>query len=155
MNKLYKNLIKIGSVIMAFLAMHFYPNYWTHILVAILAAFVVDFVDRHSEKYTCLKWLQIAKENAREYTMKRELNKIIEKEEHEKYKKILIENALEKAKSSDESKRRAGLEQLSQFGEEYAYEKLLEILKNDRLDKLHEKQMVETLYKIIKDMDKY
>jgi HEAT repeat protein len=70
---------------------------------------------------------------------------------------MLIENALKKAKSSDEDERKTGLEQLSQFGTEDTYEMLLEILKNTKLNKSHEKQIIKTLYKIlnnIKNMNK-
>lgn len=91
------------------------------------------------------------------YRIEHNLIKSIEKEEYSKYQKMLIENALKKAKSSDEDERKTGLEQLSQFGTEDTYERLLEILKNTKLNKSHEKQIIKTLYKIlnnIKNMNK-
>ena len=149
MSKLYKSLAKICFVITAILGVHYVPDWWIHLLFAVFALFLVDFANSHSRTYTSLKWLQIAKEKFHEYRLKRDLNKAIKKEEHEKYRKKIIENALEKAKSVNESERKVGLEQLSQFGAEdnYVYDKLLELLKGE-LSKSHEKQIVETLCKI-------
>ena len=152
MNKLYGSLVKIGFVTTALLGVHFYPDYWIHIFAAVPAAFLVDFANCYSRKYESLKGLQKIKERYREYRLKKELEKIIKREEYEKYQKKLIENALENAKSGDENKRKRGLEQLSKFGEEDAYKKLLEILKNNGLNKPHENQIVETLCKIFSNM---
>jgi len=151
LNPPQERLAKIGSVVIALLAIHFYPDYWIHILIAVPAALLVDYINRYSGKYTPLKWLQTYKGKFHRYRMEIKFHKAIKKENHEEYRKILIENALENVKSSDESKRKVGLAQLSQFGAEYAYEKLLDLLKNNEFDELHEKQVVETICtKIVK-----
>lgn len=145
---------KIGSVVIALLAIHFYPDYWVEILIAVPTALLVDYIYRYSGKYAPLKGLQTSKEKFHRNMLERKLRKAIEKENREEYQKILIENALENVKSSDESKRKVGLAQLSQFGSEYAYEKLLNLLKNDEFDELHEKQVVETLCKVLNSINK-
>jgi hypothetical protein len=149
-----ESLGKIGSVIIALLAMHFYPDYWIHILVAVPAALLIDHINRYSGKYAPLKSLQRTKEKFRKYKMKMELHRILKQEQQEDYQKQLISYALEKVKSIDESERKVGFEQLSQFGAEDVYEKLLQLLKTNELDKSHEKQVVETLYKTLSNMDK-
>ena len=154
MNPPQERLAKIGSVVMALLAIHFYPDYWVEILIAVPAALLIDYINRYSGEYTSLKWLQTSKEKFHRYRLEIELHKAIKKENHKEFQKILIENALENVKSSDESKRKVGLEQLSQFGAENAYEKLLDLLKNNEFDKLHEKQVVETLYKVLTGVNK-
>ena len=148
MDKLYGSLAKISFVIIALLSLHFLPEYWIHILVAVPAAFLVDFVNHNSRKYPSLKRIQIVKEKLHRHRLKRALQKAIEKEDREKYRKKLIENALEKVKSIDESERKTGLEQVSQFGAKDTYEKLLEILENTGLNRSHEEQIVETLYNL-------
>ena len=153
MNPPQERLAKIGSVVIALLAIHFYPDYWVEILIAVPAALLADYINHYSGKYAPLKWLQTPKETFHKHRLKRKLSKAIEKENHEEYQKILIENALENVKSSDESKRKVGLAQLSQFGAEYAYEKLLDLLKNNEFDELHEKQIVETLCKVLNSID--
>ncbi|MHC1624208.1 MAG: hypothetical protein ACXQTR_06440 [Candidatus Methanospirareceae archaeon] len=150
MSNLYKLLILIITVI---LVMHFYPDYWVEILAAFPAGILIHFFFQHSREYESLRWLQIAKEKFHRYKRKRGLIKAIKKQENKEYLEKIIQNALDQAKSIDESNRKVGLEQLSQFGAEddYVYEKLLEILK-DGLSKSHEKQIVETLCKIFNDM---
>lgn len=150
MNNLYKLLTLIITVI---LFMHFYSDYWVELLAAVPAGILIHFLVQHSREYESLKWLQISKEKFHKYWLKRGMDKAIKKEMNEKIFEKMIQNALEKAKSIDESDRKVGLEQLSQLGagDDCVYEKLLEILK-DGLDKSHEKQIVETLCKIFNDM---
>lgn len=124
----------------------------SNVLESKLGAPYEKLITELSNRICKLKWVQVNKEKLRKYRIKRNLKEVIEKEEYDKYQKKLIENALEKSKSRDKNERKVGLEQLSQFGEEYAYVKLLEIIKYNELDKLHEKQIVETLYKILNNV---
>ena len=148
MNDLYKELFKIIVVI---IAIHYIPDWWIHILFAVVALFLVEFANTYSRKYALLKWLQRTKEKIRKYKMRKELDKLYKDGERDKIQKEIIKNALEKAKSIDESERETGLKQLSQFGTEDTYEKLLEVLKNG-LDKSHEKQIVGALCQIFNNM---
>lgn len=149
MNTPHKRLAKIGSVIIAILAMYFYTEYGIEILFAVTVALLVDYISSRSRIYKSLKGLQIAKEKFHRYMLKRDLKKAIEKERSDEYAKIIIENALEKVKSIDENDRKVGLAQLQQFGVEDTYKKLLDILKNNEFDEIHEKQIVETLCKVL------
>ena len=148
MNTSHKRLAIIGSAIIALLVIYFYPSYGIHLLAAVTAAILVEYANRRSRVYRSLKWLQITKEKFHRYAMRKKLDKILKEENREEYRKKLIENALEKAKSIDESERETGLKQLCLFGTEDTYEKLLGILKNTRLTKSHEMQIIETLNKL-------
>ena len=149
MNTLYERLAKIGSIIVVILlAMYFYPDYWIELLLAATTAFLFDYTISRSRMYRSLKPLQQFKEKILKWKMERELDKILKEESREKYRKKLIENALGKAKSIDKSEREMGLEQIVQFGTEDTYEKLSDILKNTKLTKSHEMQIIETLYKL-------
>ena len=145
MNNLYKLLF---GIFITTLVLHFYPEYWIHFLVAIPPAILVDFANLHSRTYDSLKRLQKFKESINKIKRGWALDKALKNENREKYRKNLLMNALEKATSIDRSEREMGLKQLSQFGTEDTYEKLLKILKTTKLKKSHEKQIVETLYNL-------
>lgn len=103
-----------------------------NVLESGLAGAYEKLIAKILDKIRKLNWLQIVKKEF----YNRRLKKAIEKEEYNIYLKRLIDNALIKIKSSSEGERKLGFEQLSQFGEEYAYEKLLGILKNDGIERL-------------------
>ena len=153
MNEFYESFDKI---VFGIIARHIH-DLWVEIALAVLFAFLapiaIHFANRYSRKYAPLKLLQQAKERYHKSKMEKELDKILKGENREKYRKKLIENALEKAKSIDESERETGLEQIVQFGKEDTYEELSDILKNTKLTKSHEMQIIDTLHKL-KNMNK-
>ena len=155
MNRLYESLYRIGVVIVILSFLYFLPELRENILFALIFAFLMHYLLTPSmpflRKNPPLSWLQTIKGRIRKHKVNRMVKKAIERTEEEKYRKVLIENALENAKSTDVIERKLGLEQLSQLemGDYYVYEKLLEILKRG-VDKQHEEQIIDTLYKISK-----
>jgi len=147
-NFFYKILILI-----IFVSMNFYPDRLYEIVFATILAVVTHLAFQHSGEYPLLNCLQIAKEKFYKCKIRIKLYICLVCDYLKGYQKALIDNAIVKAKSTDESERKAGLEQLSQYGAEddCVYENLLEILKNG-LDKTHEKRVVEALCKIVNDM---
>jgi len=152
MNKLMGSIIKINFVIIALIGMHFYPHYWIDIIIAVPAAFVVEFFLKNTSFLNSVKWIYELKKYLKEHIKKWKMMRIIKAEKEEKYRKELVDTAFEKALSKDKIKRKIGLEQLSQFGAEETYEKLLDAIKND-LNKDYDFEFIKTLCKIINNMD--
>lgn len=126
-NKFYKIFIGFLFII---LIINLFPEYWSHIFAAFIAAFLIEFTIGDSIKYISLKHLKSLKYKFLEYWFQIKLNEIIRKEKYDKYQTNLIEKAIGNAKSNDKSKRQLGLDQLTQFEGEDIYFKLLDILKN-------------------------
>ena len=135
----------------AILLLRFSPDHLGDFLWAVFVVILIEFANRYSRVYGALRWFQKIKGIIFEWNLKRKIKKSIKNKQEETYLKVLIENALENAKSTDVIERKLGLEQLSQLemGDYYVYEKLLEILKSG-VDKQHEEQIIDTLYKISK-----
>lgn len=152
MNKFYKHVAKIGIIILIILALHFYPEYWIDLVLAVLAAFILDLVNKSSGKYEYLSWLHTVKKQIRQYRIKKNLEKEYIKGEHVKIQRNLLKIAIEKIKSNDENERCLGFDQLSQFGNDETYEEILNLLRNG-FDKSLEKQLIKTLCKIQGNID--
>ena len=148
MNKFYKNVAKVGIIILVILAIHFQPEYWIHFVLAVPAAFLIDLLNHYSGRYDYLSRFHTLKKNIRQYKIKKDLEKYYKNEEYVKIQKNLLKIALEKIKSDDEIERKLGFDQLTQFGDDNTYGEILNILRND-FDKSIEKQLIKTLCKII------
>lgn len=155
MNNSLKNLIALVitiATIAAISIIHFFPGYWFHLLIAVLAAFGVEFFKSYLYEYPPLKWFLEYKKKSLDKKLIEEMDDIFRHEKLEEYRKKIIENALKKAKSNKISERYVGLEQISQYGKEHSYTELLKILKKNGLDKSYEKEVVKTICKVLDNM---
>ena len=150
------NFFYIILISIIFVAMYFYPNHLPEIAFAVILAIVCHHAFPLLEESSSSNWLQRAKGKLCKYKAKITLYTYFLREYLEGYQRMLIDTAIGKAISSVEPDRDIGFKQLSQLGAvegDYAYEKLLKILKEGS-DKSQEKRIVETLCKIVNDMKK-
>lgn len=152
MNKFVGSIIKISFVIIALIGMHFYPHYWIDIIIAVPAAFFVEYFLKKPSFFNSVTWIYKPGRYIKYHINKWKMMRIIEAEQVEKYRKVLVDTAFEKALSKDKITRKIGLEQLSQFGAEETYKKLLDAIKNDQ-NKDYDFEFIKTLCKIISNMD--
>jgi len=151
-NKLLGSIIKISFIIVALIVMHFYPHYWIDIIIAVPAAFFVEFMLRNPSILNSVNWIHRFKIYLNNNINNWKMMRIIKAEQEEKYRKELIDTAFEKALSNDKIQRKIGLEQLSQFGSDETYDKLLDAIKNG-LNKDYELEFLKTLCKIINNVE--
>lgn len=133
-------------------AIFFYnkPGHFNEIIFAIYAAALVDLVFRNLEKIPLLNKIQSYYENDyKQNKLKDRIEKILEDEKLIEYQKSLIDNALLKAKSKEETTRKLGLVQLEQIGENNTCNELLKIL-HETSDEIHRQQIIKTLCRIAK-----
>lgn len=139
MNRLYKAAIGIFivglvTILVTILIICFYPDHHIEILAAalfaapfaLIAALWLAFATGDLEVSS--KELQMVKERFNECYMKINLEICFVVGKYSKYERLLIKNALKKARSSDPADMKIGLEQLSQFKGEDIYVNLLELI---------------------------
>ena len=144
-----KNYIEVVFIATA---IFFYnkPGHFNEILFAIYAAVLIDLVFRNLEKIPVLNKFKSYYENEyKQQRLKKKIDKMLEEEKTIEYQQLLIDNALSKAKSKEENKRKMGLMQLEQIGENDVCEELLKIL-NGTSDEIHRQQIIITLCRITK-----
>ncbi len=106
MTKLYRILIVTAIV---FLLVYVYPDYWIHISSGFIVYILIEFVNSD------LKCLQTPKEKIHKYKVKIYLKIFTLKKNYSKYEQIMMDIAVQNAKSDDEEKARTGREQMAQF----------------------------------------
>lgn len=107
---------------------------------------------RNPSIFNSVNWIYKVKRYLKSHVKKCKMMRIIKAEHEEKYRKELIDTAFEKALSNDKIQRKIGLEQLSQFGADETYEKLLDAIKNG-LNKDYEFELIKTLCKIMSNVE--
>ena len=160
MNFLNKNIDKV-IIIIFLIFIYIYPSHRFDFILALVFALFGHLLVQHSREYKKLNYIRLPIEKYDEYIVKRKFNKILkkqdkihEKQEREEFLKELINNALRKIKSTDEAERQIGIEELVALESKdiYIYNELMKIIK-DGLPKSHERQILEILCKIYKNIN--
>lgn len=167
MNLITKNINTI-FIIIFLIFIYIYPSHRLDFILALVFALFGHLLVQHSREYKKLNYIRLPIEKYDEYIVKRKFNKILkkhdkilkkhdkiqEKQEREEFLKELINNALRKIKSTDEVERQIGIEELVALESKdvYTYNELMKIIK-DGLPKSHERQILEILCKIYKNIN--
>jgi len=160
MNLITKNINTI-FIIIFLLFIYIYPSHRLDFILALVFALFGHLLVQHSREYKILNYIRLPIEKYDEYIVKRKFNKILkkhdkiqEKQEREEFLKELINNALRKIKSTDEAERQIGIEELVALESKdvYTYNELMKIIK-EWLPKSHERQILEILCKIYKNIN--
>jgi len=98
---LHKRPFAFLVISIAILLLRFSPDHLGDFLWAVFVVILIEFANRYSRVYGALRWFQKIKGIIFEWNLKRKIKKSIKNKQEETYLKVLIENALENAKSTD------------------------------------------------------
>lgn len=144
-----KNYLEILIIFVSIYTFYYYPEYLPEILIGIYAAISIDLINQNIKKFPAFNFFKKYYTIYELNKIRKRMDDILRNEELIKLRKNLIQIALLKISSPEESERKLGFQQLEQLGGKDSYDELLGILKKSS-DSVIENQIVKTVCKIYK-----